>query len=309
MSTGGSSVLFGTGGVLDIPCRSPDAGAPVFAAQVAALATSGARELFSWTTDEQIAELRRDRVLLTREERPGLGPGFAMDTLAQRALSASDEAPVLNRVLELFKKVRYAWTNPWATRMGWEGESYGNQLIRILLREDAWIMSINGGAQGVTDLAGRAVPVEAVRATPERIGALFFSRDGSSGGPTCGSFTDGSNGYREFIVGNEAMVEEWSIGTDALHDRLTSDAALLARFFDRIRGCPEGSDPVKWNRDVVCSWRDVPTRGDETTFYEAALSMPSSAYFPSPGNISTLIDTLSADAAVMGAPLVVRPGK
>jgi hypothetical protein len=37
--------------------------------------------------------------------------------------------------------------------------------------------------------------------------------------------------------------------------------------------------------------------------------MPSPAYFPSPGNISTLIDTLNADAAVMGAPLVVRPGE
>jgi hypothetical protein len=281
----------------------------VFAAHVAAVATSGARELFSWTTDEQIAELRRDRVLLTREERPGLGPGFAIDRLIQRAKETPSEAPVLNRVLELFKKVRYAWTNPWSTRMGWEGETYGNQLIRILLREDAWVMSINEGTQGVTDLAGRAIPLEAVLAAPERIGALFFRRDAASGGPSCGSFASGSNGYREFIVGNEAMVEEWSIGTDALHDRLTSDAAALARFFDRIRGCPEGSDPVQWNQDVVCSWGRAPTTGDEATFYEAALSMPSPAYFPTPGNISTLIDTLNADAAVMGAPLVVRPGE
>jgi hypothetical protein len=267
------------------------------------------RELFSWTTDEQIAELRRDRVLLTREERAGLGPGFAIDSLVERVTSVPDEAAFLQRVLGLFKKVRYAWTNPWSTRMGWAGETYGNQLIRIVLKKDAWIMSINAGAEGVTDLAGRAVPAEAVMATPERIGVLFFTRDAASGGPSCGTFASGSNGYREYIVGNEAMVEEWSIGTEALRGRLTSDAALLAQFFDRIRSCPEGADPVQWNRDVVCSWHSSPMVGDEIAAYEAALSMPSPAYFPSPGNISALIDTLGNDVVLVGAPLVVRPGE
>jgi hypothetical protein len=40
------------------------------------------RILYSWTTPEQVAELRANRVLFTRTERPGKGPGYAFTALA-----------------------------------------------------------------------------------------------------------------------------------------------------------------------------------------------------------------------------------
>ena len=49
------------------------------------------RELFTWTTDEQIQELRAGSVLLTRTEREGLGPGYAMDVLLSLAQTASPD--------------------------------------------------------------------------------------------------------------------------------------------------------------------------------------------------------------------------
>src|SRR4051812_47921688 len=197
-STAGSLTGAGAGG--PVPpfsagppaCVLPERPDPVFNAQAVLLSTVARRELYSWTTDEQAAALRRDRVLFTTVEQKGLGPGYAFAFLSQLAIGATDPqqqqlANVLNG--DLFSKKRYAWSEPWATRLGWPGEDYGSNLLRIVLKPEAWLVIVTGGLLSVTDLDNRPVAISEALSHPERIGAVYYVRDASSGGPVCnGSF-------------------------------------------------------------------------------------------------------------------------
>jgi hypothetical protein len=312
---GGSSVLpqGGAGGSLvlppsDPPCAIASADTPVFGEHVFDYANLFRRELYSWTTDEQIAELREGEVLLTRTEREGLGPGYAFDVIAGIA-EAGDEA--INQLAaylsgDAFATARYAWPQPWATRMGWPGESYGNNLLRIVLREDAWLVAVANGTLRVFDAQANTVPLQEALATPERIAVIFFEKDHSAGGPICGSFVGGGNGYREFIVGNEAMIEEWSVATADILQKLESDLQLLEQFLERIRDCPPGDDPVQWNLNVCCSW-GFGAGVSEQAAYEQSLAMPSPYYLPAPAEMVALIETLES-ARFEPDPLIVYPG-
>jgi hypothetical protein len=106
---------FGGAGGMASPAKSA-----LFADQVVWNMAPAQRVLYSWTTAEQIAELRRDRVLLTHTETAGLGRGYAftsIDALAARGSSSSHK--LLGRLSqELFLKARFAWPHPWAARMG-----------------------------------------------------------------------------------------------------------------------------------------------------------------------------------------------
>ena len=270
------------------------------------------RELYSWTTDEQAAALRSDRVLFTKVEQEGLGPGYAFAYLSQLATAAiNPQQQQLASLLggELFSKKRYAWSEPWATRMGWPGEDYGGNLLRIVLKPEAWLVVVSGGALIVSDLDNQPVAIDQAILHPERIGAILYVKDAAAGGPTCNSsFIGGGDGYREFILGNLAMVEEWSIGTQEIRARLAANIADLARFFDQIRACPPSTSPVQWNLQVVCDWSlGLSNLDNETLAYERSLAIPSSNYLPDPRQIATLIETLQGDLFEPD-PFVVKPG-
>ncbi len=302
------------------PCEQPPTQAPLFGDSRLSNSSPARRELFTWTTVEQAAEIRAGAVLLTRTEREGLGPGYAMDVLAEQVRQAPDLATAgapsveseRTALLEWltgprFSKARYAWSEPWATRMGWPGETYGNQLVRILLRPEAWLARYVRGQLDVVDMRNANVPLADVLAHPERLAGVFFVKDVGAGGPSCGSFQGGNNGYREFIIGNEGMIEEWSLGTSELRSRLQSDIAQLETFFARARACPEVRDPKSWNAEVVCSdWKVGFAEVNEIEAYEGALAMPSPGYLPAPGPLAELIETLKADL-FEPSPYVVRP--
>jgi hypothetical protein len=267
--------------------------------------------LYSWTTPEQVAELRRDRQLLIRSEQAGMGRGFAFDVIEKMAAGGSELAKRLST--DLFPRIRYAWPSPWATRMGWPGEDYGNQLVRIVLKDSAWTAVLMGGGLSVIDSAGGPVPLDEALLTPERIGAIFFMKDEFVGdGPTGPSRTFGpiSNGvrYREFIVGNEAMIEEWSLGTEQILEQLSADIVALSSFLRHLRNC--GSSPSFLLQDRAASeWVGSFTGADtETLFYLRSLALPSEYYLPEVNPIAKIIDTLEADLFEPD-PLLVVPGE
>ena len=289
----------------------PVVGTAVFAAQSLDSASVARRILFSWTTDEQAAELRRDQVLFTRSERPGLGPGYAFNIVQQLAQDQTlPERAQLASLLggELFAKARYAWSEPWATRMGWPGEDYCGNLLRIVLKPEAWVAKVMNGDLSVVDLQNQPVSLTAALANPERVGAIFYEKDAFAGGPSCnGSFISGSNGYREFVVGNLAMVEEWSIGTQQIHDRLSANIEQLTSFLERIRGCPVTNGARQWNLTVVCQWNSSGAQPTELSTYQQALAIPSDNYLAVPERIAAMIETLQGDLFELD-PLVVNPG-
>jgi hypothetical protein len=305
-STGGA--VTGVGGGCTPPAVT---GKAVFAEQLFDSARVTRRELFSWTTDEQAAELRRDQVLFSRSERPGMGPGYAFAVFEQLAQDDTEpERAAVAKLLggELFEKARYAWAEPWATRMGWPGEDYGGNLLRIVLKPEAWVVVVKDATLFVFDLQNQLVPLADALANPSRLGAIFFQRGGFSGGPSCGgSFDFGSNGYREFIVGNLAMVEEWSLGTQQIRDRLAANVVQLSTFLERIRGCPVTRSPQQWNLSVVCSWDQPTAELSELAAYEHALAIPSDNYLAVPERIAAMIETLQADLFEPD-PLLVKPG-
>jgi len=246
-------------------------------------------------------------VLLTRTEREGLGPGYAMDVLLSLAQTAPpdptqnpDQANSVALAALLsgpaFAKARYAWSEPWATRMGWPGESYGDKLVRLVLRQEAWLARYRNGRVDVVDMDNVPVAAADVLAHPERLAGVFFVRSEGAGGPTCyGTFRGGDSGYREFIIGNESMVEEWSLGTPEIRARLDSDLSRLQTFFDRVRPCPLQEDAASWNLDVVCSWSlGTVLNMSELDAYQAALAMPSPGYLPAAQPLAALIETLQA---------------
>ena len=324
---GGAGVTAGVAGTLPSPsitlpapgCQILNLEAPVFTDRVIWNESPARRELFTWTTAEQVEELRAASVLLTRSEREGFGPGYAMDVLRGLAQTpppevmqspAQADSVALAALLSgpAFAKARYAWSEPWATRMGWPGESYGDKLVRLVLREEAWLARYRDGQIDVVDMRSSPVPSADVLAHPERLAGIFFVRDAGAGGPSCyGSFRGGDHGYREFIIGNESMVEEWSLGTAEIRARLDADIALLQTFFDRVRPCPERQDATSWNVDVVCSWSFTPSPDvSELAAYQGSLAMPSPGYLPASQPLATLIETLKA-SLFEPDPFVVRP--
>lgn len=93
--------------------------------------------VWSWTTAEQVAELRRDRILFTRESSPALGRGHLFDILDARA--AKGDAAAARLVGVELAKGRFGWTNPWATVRGaTTSESYGRELLAITMKPDTW---------------------------------------------------------------------------------------------------------------------------------------------------------------------------
>ncbi len=293
-----------------------EADPPLFSGQQFDVAKPVARVIYSWTTAEQEAELRAGDALLLTGEMPGVGRGYAMDVVHELAAPEVLEAPAITpepdalaqAILTVFTKYRYGWTNPWATRVGWPGESYGNRLIRIELRDEAWVATLRGSWLGdVYDLAGNVVPREDALAHPERIALIFHEHIGVEGAPYCGTFASGGNGYREFVIGNEAMIKEWSLGTDVILARLESDIAELERFLSLSRRCaPFTSTSGGFNASVACGWGGG-YFGDLPADYANTLALPSDSYVPTPRNLVTLIEALEGDLFEPD-PRVVTPG-
>lgn len=309
-STGGQ-VGIGVGGFSEPVCEEPSTGPAVFENEMFDATRPSRRELYSWTTDEQVVELRRDRVLFTRSEAAGLGPGYAFTSLQALAETSADRVQAgLAKILTgaLFSKKRYAWPAPWATRMGWPGEDYGGNLLRVVLKPEAWVVVADGAALRVFDQNNLHIDNEVAVANPERIGAIFYVRSGADGGPQCGSFGNGAEGYREYILGNLAMVEEWSLGTAAIRDRLVSDIDRLARLFPLIRRCPANGTSLQWNQQVMCRWLGGTTGPvSERSAYEQSLAIPSANYLTAPMQLANLIETLQGDLFELD-PFVVKPG-
>lgn len=305
-TTSGGADTTGTGTAIlptpvgnDEPC-SPAAdatGVSVFAEHTfqRSQLTAEQRVLYTWTTEEQIAELRAGGPLLSRTEREGLGPGAAYEYFAQ-ASETNAIAALLNQ--ERFAPSRHAWLHPWATRMGWPGESYGNQLLKIVLKPEAWLVKVISGGFSVWDLNGNPIDEQQALDDPARIGVVYFQKDLALDGSECGTFgSRGKHGFREYIVNNPAMIESWSHGTTELLERLQTDIAMVKEFARRIRACPETNGWERWSGDLICN-NFTRSSVTELGAYEQALALPSEYYLPQPANMVALIETLEGDLFV-----------
>jgi hypothetical protein len=307
--SGGSGTL-----TLDTPGGASSAGLPndcptdiLFADQV--VDQVGTRRVFySWTTDEQVTELRAGTELFSRSERPGMGRGLLFTELVEYAQAGTMPANALADVLanQTFAKARFAWPNPWSTLMGFPGETYGNQLLRIELKADAWIARFDRGVLSVLGADNQLVPIETALASPERIGAIFYQSRATGVSCVAGTFSHGGGvGFREFALGNIDMVERWSLATPEIAERLATDIAELKAFEAQVACLSVSSS---WSSDVACEWEHHNFADHVLSNYEFALGLPSELYLPNPENIAALLAALEMSKPT-GEPLDVTPGK
>ena len=302
---GVSGPILSVGGTLGLnePCTATDL---PFADQVVSQ-IGEQRVFYSWTTDEQVTELRGGTELFSRSERAGQGRGLLFTELAAYGSSGVGAEATLADTLanDTFAKARFGWPNPWATLLGFPGESYGNQLLKIELMPEAWIAYFDGQSLSVFNADNIYVPIETALANPQRIGAIFYRSRAEAGRTYCGTFSMGGVGFREFALGNIAMVARWSLATPEIAERLKADVAELQAFEQQI-DCL--GDTSSWSSDVTCAWSYGGGGGSLLSNYDFALGLPSELYRPSAMNIEALVAALEASLPT-GEPLVVTPGQ
>ena len=95
------------------------------------------KEFYTWTTSEQINDLRANKKLLTKSKSDT--KGYSLYDLALRDTLLKG-LPVIQLLKQpQFAKKRFAWASCWPTSMGLEDEKYGDQLIKMELKDDAII--------------------------------------------------------------------------------------------------------------------------------------------------------------------------
>ena len=252
------------------------------------------RTLYSWTTAEQVRELRDDPTLLTRAATAEGEPGRAAEVILAHA--ASDRLAAL-LAAPRFANKRFGWSNPWATVQGFGGESYGNHLLRITLREQAWIGRLMVGYDGslawaFADTFGSPVAAADVLASPERLAAVYFV-DLRGAGAGCGSLGSIGSAFREYFVCNEAMLESFELYTSEIRSEVERSISALAGLSQTLLEERCARVDLCWPDAALSVWGGD-GKGELTlgAHYIAALAFPSLDYAPTPANVAQLLKLL-----------------
>lgn len=194
-----------------------------------ALRTS--KKLFSSTADAQVAQRLSSLPTLSYADASGTSFGAAL----------RDE----------FQSGLLAWPQPWATRMLQSAPKA--TLVHVSLRSDAWLAVIGSYNLTVYDRTRSLVPTTEVNAHPERVGAIYFDDTTVGCLPVA---VGGQVPSRGFIVGNEAELQEWSLGSAEILGKMQSDLKVLTQFFNATRSCPISQDQANWSQSVSCNWQE-----------------------------------------------------
>src|SRR5262245_15444443 len=259
------------------------------------------RTLYTWTSRDQIDDLRRTEQLLVREESPTLGGTYSDQVIHALAQAGDPIAKLVDTTT--YAKSRYAWHAPWATRLGWPGEEYGDQLIRVTLSERAIVLALSTatGAFEARDMQNRPVSADEVLAHPERLAAIYFVSD--AGAPPAANVPRPPTTYREYILCNESMIESWATGSDDVSRELAAEAnelEALARFL---------ADRPPQPMAVRDGWSAPPTTPE--TAYAAALAFDNPKYrltYKTIKHLIALLRSVPRPPAITGGGTAMFPG-
>jgi hypothetical protein len=247
--------------------------------------------LWSWTTGEQIAELRGGSPLFTRVTNKDGERGYLSQVLQKKTGLACE----LLRSRR-FDKGRFGWWNPWATCDGFIGERWGERLLRIELVPRAWLAVVRSSQPGaqVLDLDNRPVTEEQLRANPARLAGAFFVHDALTGGERweCDpSFGGWAKGYREVYLGDEALVGGWSCDSAQIRERITAAADGLETL---AKAGATAMGNCRWQDAVMTAWDSGEHPADALEAYRRGLAFSSLEYNATAGNLKRLANLLRA---------------
>ncbi len=243
--------------------------------------------LYTWTTTEQIDELRAGKPLLSRDESPKNGGSFIDQVLHQLATVRDPMAKLLSTTA--FAKMRFAWPTMWATRAGWPREAYGEQLIRITLKPEAWTVRLTTTSRTfeVHDDKDGVVPISTALASPQRIAAIYFISDRSQ--PEAPGMPRPIASFREYVLCNESMIASWEVGTE----RIAREVAEATTKVENILRWTEATTPaVPATTAPASTWEAGAAPADPIATYHQALALDSSTYWLRPSILRELVDQL-----------------
>lgn len=234
------------------------------------------KELYSWTTNEQVDIIKTSKKVLIKSSSEKYGPS-AYDMLLEKKMKEGDEMAgiLLN---SLFAKKRFAWPHPWATVRGYPGENYGGQLLRFTFKQDAIVGSFISSADSDTlyrfyDMNGKRLALDYVKKNFDRIAYVYFVNVRNTDKKMMhyrgtmkrrANVIIKSNGpfpYREYVICNQDMIQEVSVGTDLIKRKMEQDIyflELLKKYFlmdEDNNGCGKVEMYYAYlNRSVVDDW-------------------------------------------------------
>lgn len=281
------------GGVAPEPCliNGVVGGAPIFSGQTLNDSFPARSELFTLINDEEAAALRAGAGLISSVP-DSLDPPELVRLLQLVLPSATpSRAMLLQYLIEHFERSRSTWPNPWALRLVEHPATEHLNAVRIVLRDDAWIARIINASLAIVDIKNGLVSIDQALAQPERIAAVYYSSVQGLQGSSLGQCADG---HRNFALGNEAMIEEWSLGTSEISTRLDADLELVGRLFAVARPCPT-LDSTPFNSLTACQAWTNSNLATEYGAYQWALAWPVELYRPTPQNLANLSAALEGD--------------
>ncbi|MCW3083527.1 MAG: hypothetical protein JWP12_893 [Bacteroidetes bacterium] len=277
-------------------------------------------ELYTWTSKEQIAQLRNSKTLLIKSRSEKSGKANYDLVLEQKKAAGDSTATFL--LSECFAKKRFAWPHPWATVRGYPGENYGDQLLKITFKEDAIFGSFvnNEDTNPVFhfyNMRGKELGVDYVKLHPEKLAVVYFvnARKTTKKSPKYrGTYgprhsyiktitTDFP--YREYVICNEGMIKEWSYGTAAIIHKMKSELVYL-KTTDRLLSGPHplwvvhsGYLPPYISDDWISNFRE-----DCDYYYTVALV--NKYYDLNTKQLEITMNTMNAAIAAQGDSLIVK---
>jgi hypothetical protein len=262
--------------------------------------TPGTRQIYTWTRKDQADAMRKHRWLLTRTMSPERGYAVFDDRLRQ--------VPALGVVAQLLRRDalkyrRFGWVTPWPTLMGWSSMDYGDQLVRVTLKDEAIIGVLDSRERGwrFVSVDGAPVQEKVVLDHPERLGAVYHVWHGNREQPPLG----GAESFREYVLCNESMIARWEMATDALRQEMQGGATMIAELAAHLHRVRRPTPPhlLEWNHHVDDAiWPKPPSDSDVVSLYEANLALPSAPYMPYVDKLKLLAKTVR-ELKLAGAPL------
>ncbi len=290
------AVTLGGGPPID-PCaldRSA-AASPVLAKHVVSNQLAGRAELYAEVTDSEVLALKKGGSLLLPPPTTPPGTLSPLNAVLNASLNVSLPSTQASRALaqllqSRFKATRSLWPNPWALRLVDHVGTEHMTPLRILLKPEAWIVRIDMGSLFVVDVRNGQVSVDQALAHPERIAVVYYVYDDRIPG---NPLAQCEGGKREFALGNEAMVAEFSLGTPEILARLDSDIADLTGMFNVVRQCTTVERGTgSFHSSTACQAWDFFDASTEYSAYQWSLSNPVELYKPTTQNLASLIDVL-----------------
>lgn len=295
-STAGSFTGGGSGPSNPCALDSSVKAAPIFAKQAVSNQLPVRSELYAQLTDSEVQALKNGGSLLPEPTMPTTPS--TLSVVLNAALNATSTTelrrPLIHELLTRFKSTRTLWPNPWALRLIDHPGTQHMNAVRVVLKKDAWVVRLfEGGPPTIVDVNNGIVSIDDAIAHPERIAAVYYVYDDRTPG---NSIAQCESGKRELALGNEAMVEEFSIGTPEILERLNSDIDALTAFFNVARPCASVERGTgTFHTFTVCQTWHFFDASTEYSAYQWALANPVELYKPKTQSLATLIDALQND--------------